>query len=237
MPLASAAVLLLAALFGIAWGPKIARSQTAYSLALAFAAGTLLTLVLVHVLPEAFHMHEQAPMLFVLGFVGMLLLHQHVLRADPCCGHEHAQHAGLPSFLALSLCSFNDGIVMSADHALASPLLWAMAIHEANAGFALWVLLRETAGPGTSWLRRAYLLGFALVAPSTLLLAVSLQETHTWMPLVLAASAGALLYVVAGSLVPRVEHIARGARAPVIATFLTAVLVNIGLQFLHAHEH
>ncbi len=31
----------------------------------------------------------------------MMFLQQKVLKADPCCGHEHAKHAGLPSYLAL----------------------------------------------------------------------------------------------------------------------------------------
>lgn len=237
MPLLAASTLLLATLAGVLFAPVIARNRGVYSLGVAFAAGTLLTMILVHVLPEAMAESAHAPIMFVLGFVGMLLLHQHVLRADPCCGHEHAQHAGFPSFLALTLCSLNDGILLSgeADLGLRSPLLWAMAIHECNAGFALFVLLRETAGPGAHWTSRWYLLVFALTAPLTMLFLSGLEQP--WIPYLLAFSAGSLLYVVAGSLVPRVEHVAREGRAPVITAFLVAVLVNVGLHLWNPHDH
>ena len=124
MAVLAASILLAATLAGVLFAPVIARNRSLYSLGVAFAAGTLLTMVLAHVLPETMAQSAHAPVLFVLGFVAMLLLHQHVLRADPCCGHEHAQHAGLPSFVALSVCSFNDGVMLSqeAGHGLASGL-------------------------------------------------------------------------------------------------------------------
>ena len=238
MAVLAASILLLATLAGVLFAPVIARNRAMYSLGVAFAAGTLLTMVLAHVLPETMAQSAHAPVLFVLGFVAMLLLHQHVLRADPCCGHEHAQHAGLPSFVALTVCSFNDGIMLSheAEHGLASPMLWAMAVHECNAGFALFVLLRETGGGTVRGVQRLYLLLFALTAPVTML-ALHASQDQPWVPYVLAFSAGALLYVVAGSLVPRVEHVAREGRAPVISAFLAAVLVNVGLSLWHPHDH
>ena len=235
MALLPALVLLLAALAGIGFAPALSRRPMLRAMAVAFTAGTLLTMILVHVLPEAMASVPAAPVPFVLGFVAMLLLHQHVLHADPCCGHEHTQHAGLPSFLALALCSVNDGFVLAfdADAGLRSPLLWGLAVHEALAGFALFVLLREVGVAAT----RIYLLGFPFVAPAALLVAASLQGTFTWMAYVLAASGGALLYVVAGSLVPRVEHVAREKRAPVLAAFLLAVALNIGLELWHGAHH
>jgi zinc transporter ZupT len=238
MAVLAASILLLATLAGVLFAPAIARSRGLYSLGVAFAAGTLLTMVLTHVLPEAMAATAHAPIVFVLGFVAMLLLHQHVLRADPCCGHEHAQHAALPSFIALSVCSFNDGVMLSseADAGLASPMVWAMAVHECNAGFALFVLLRETGGGAVRGVRRLYLLLFTLTAPVTML-ALHVHQDQPWVPYVLAFSAGALLYVVAGSLVPRVEHVAREGRAPVISAFLAAVLLNVGLALWQPHDH
>ena len=239
MPIAPALLLLVATLGGILLAPTIARNRGVHSVALAFAAGTLLTMVLGHVLPEVLAMNHSAGITFVLGFVGMLMMHQHVLRADPCCGHEHQQHAGLPSFLALALCSLNDGIVLSAGlgSGFASPLLWAMVVHEATAGFALALLLREVQGRSWTVSQIVYLLGFACVAPAALLVAGSMTGEVTWMPYLLGASAGALLYVVAGSLVPRVEHLAREGRTAVLAAFLGAVVVNLGLQFAKPHDH
>ena len=107
--------------------PVLAKRRVLHSICVAFAAGTLLTLVLAHVLPEAQAETQYATILFILGFVAMLLLQQRFLQADPCCGHEHSDRAGLPSFLAMALCSVNDGILVHGAMAdgFASPLLWA----------------------------------------------------------------------------------------------------------------
>jgi len=229
----------LAGVAGVASAPILLQRRAMYSVGLAFAAGTLLSMILLHVMPQAMHMTSQAAPFFVAGFVLMMMLHQRGLQADPCCGHEHARRAGLPSFLALCLCSVNDGVVLysDVDRGLASPLLWAMCLHKATASFALLMLLKDVG----LWHRRvagiAYMLGFVVVTPLALLAASQIAAaTEVWGTL-LALAAGALLYVVAGSLVPRVEHLAREGIGPVLATFFVAVLVNVGIQIAAPHTH
>ena len=46
-----------------------------------------------------------------------------------------------------------------------------------------------------------------------------------------------LLYVIAGSMVPRFEHDAAGHRGSVIGPFLVAVLLTIAFDQLGGHEH
>jgi zinc transporter ZupT len=238
MVLAVATALALAGIAGVALGPLLSGRRGLHSIGLAFAAGTLLTTVLVHVMPEAMAHTSHAAVLFVCGFVGMMMLHQSGLEADPCCGHEHARRAGLPSFLAMCLCSANDGIVLSSDvdRGLASPMLWAIAVHQATAAFALLVLLRDVG----LWRKRltgiAYMAAFVAVAPIALLVAARLAVATEIWGIALALAAGALLYVVAGSLVPRVEHLAREQMTPVLLTFVIAVLVSAGVQLAAPHD-
>jgi zinc transporter ZupT len=229
---------------GIFLAPVLAKRRVLHSICVAFAAGTLLTMVLVHVLPEAQAETRYATILFVLGFVAMLLLQQRVLQADPCCGHEHTERAGLPSFLAMALCSINDGILVhgAAESAFASPLLWALLAHRMTASFSLSMLLKEIEGhhsPHDHRLseHRLYLAIFVLLTPIVFLLSSQLTFFTPWVPHVMALAGGALLYVLAASLVPRVEHVAVEDKAPVLITFLLAVLLNIGLATLGDSEH
>ncbi len=240
MELGFALAVAAAGLAGL-YGARVLRDKLALrSAGFGFATGTLLSMVLLHVIPEAMAGTSHAMLLMVAGFVAMLLAHQHGLQADPCCGHDdHARHAGLPSFLALCLCSINDGVVLYSDidRGFASPLLWAMCVHKATAAFALLMLLRELGALGGRRRATAILLGYLLMTPLALLLAAQVARwTTLWAPL-LALSAGALLYVIAGSLVPRVEHLARERVGPVLSTFLIAIAVNAGVLVLAPHDH
>ncbi len=243
--LAAIAVALAAAGFaGIVLAPVLAKRRVLHSICVAFAAGTLLTLVLAHVLPEAQAETQYATILFILGFVAMLLLQQRFLQADPCCGHEHSDRAGLPSFLAMALCSVNDGILVhgATEDGFASPLLWGLMAHRMNASFSLSMLLKEIAGthaPHDHRLsqHRIYLLIFVLLTPLVFLLSSQLTFFTPWVPHVMDLAGGALLYVLAASLIPRVEHVAKEDRAPVLITFTVAVLLNLGLTTLGHGEH
>lgn len=237
MVLVLASALLLAACAGIAVAPLLARRPMLYRLGVAFAAGTLLTLTLAHVLPEALAASSQAGTLFVIGFVVMMLLQQHVLEADPCCGHEHGRHAAWPSFVAMGLCSFNDGVLVLADvdRGLASPLVWAMVLHKITSSFALVVLLREVASLRAAT-KFVLFTVFVLISPVAMLLAARLATLAPVMPYLLALSGGALFYVIGSSLVPRVEHGARVGKA-VLAAFLTGVLINVAIELLAPHTH
>ncbi len=234
------AVILAAASFlGFLLVPLLSRRPVLHTASTAFAAGTLLTVILMHVLPEAMGLVAAAPTLFVLGFVGMMLLQQHVLKADPCCGHEHAAHAGWPSYAAMALCSFNDGVVMHHEHdfGLGSPLLWGMAVHKITASFAL-IMLLNALGEGRGGLGGpTSMVVFSAITPVTMLLAHQLELIQPYMGYVLAISGGALLYVIVGSMVPRVEHVARAGRWPVIGAFLFAVLLSVAFDTLGGHEH
>jgi zinc transporter ZupT len=234
------AIFLAAASFaGFLLVPWLDRNPTWRAAGTAFAAGTLLTIVLAHLLPEAMHDAPQAPATFVVGFVAMMLLHQHVLKADPCCGHEHQAHAGWPSYAAMALCSFNDGIVSAPsalEHGIAAPTLWGMAIHKITSSFALVMLLRGLGSAGRTIGGAVSMAAFSLITPATLLGASAFEGWRQPMAYVLAASGGALLYVVAGSMVPRVEHVARERRGPILAAFLLGVLGTVVFGLLeHGH--
>ncbi len=239
-----AIILCLAGLCGVLLAPLAARRPSLRAHSLAFAAGVLITVIVAHVIPEAMaHKPHVAGALIMLGFVAMMILQQKVLKADPCCGHDHdhAKHAGIPSYLALVACSINDGILMLADKepSLGSPLLWAMCAHKITASFALLWLLQETSTGLKPAMRMLYMLIFVMVTPATLLLLSqgSADLEHT-MSYVVAVGAGALLYVISSGMVPRVEHTAKeSGKGQVLVTFLIAVAITLAVENAAPHHH
>ncbi len=235
---AMATILTVSSLAGILLAPSLVRQENVRRLSLAFATGTLLAVVTAHVMPESLS-GEHGALFFLLGFVGMMLLHQHVLKSDPCCGHNHIQHAGLPSFLALGLCALNDGILLigDAEAGLSSPLLWSLAAHKATAGFALFLLLREISKQDVKR-RTLYLGAYILISPLTFILGGELGgELAGYMPQVLGIAGGALLYAVAGSMVPQVEHMARESFGPILGSFLLGIALTVGMTLVVPHVH
>lgn len=235
----------LAGLAGVLLAPALAKRRAFADLCTAFAAGVLLTIILVHVLPESVQKdHQAGGALILVGFVAMMLLQQKVLKADPCCGHEHHKHAGLPSYLALMACSINDGILLHHEitahtgNVWVSPLFWAMCGHKLTASFALVMLLKETSGGLTSGLRMLYMLVFVAITPAVILLAENLQFLKDSMHYLVAVGAGALLYVIFGGMIPRVEHLAHeGKSNKVFVTFLIGVSITVALELSSAHSH
>lgn len=235
----------LAGLLGVFLAPALANRRTLTSLCTAFAAGVLLTIILVHVLPESVAKDSQAGGALILaGFVAMMLLQQKVLKADPCCGHEHHKHAGLPSYLALVACSINDGILLHHEvdahiqSVWTSPLFWAMCGHKLTASFALVMLLKETSGGLKSSMQRIYMLVFVAITPAVILAAEHLQFLHDSMHYVVAVGAGALLYVIFGGMIPRVEHLAHeGKSNKVFLTFFVGVAITVVLELSGSHSH
>ncbi|MEE2886186.1 MAG: hypothetical protein VX951_02030 [Planctomycetota bacterium] len=235
----------LAGLLGVLLAPALATRRALTDLCTAFAAGVLLTIILVHVLPESVEKDQQAGgALILVGFVAMMLLQQKVLKADPCCGHEHHKHAGLPSYLALVACSINDGILLHHEIAAhiesvwTSALFWAMCGHKLTASFALVMLLKETSGGLKSGMRMVYMLVFVAITPAVILLAENLRFLNESMHYVVAVGAGALLYVIFGGMVPRVEHLAHeGKSNKVFITFLIGVGITVALELSSSHSH
>lgn len=227
--------LVAAGLAGVFLAPALLRRPALQAHCTAFAAGVLLTVIMTHVVPESLgEDYRFGGTLILVGFVAMMLLQQKVLKADPCCGHEHARHAGLPSYLAMVVCSVNDGVILTIGESIPAPLLWAMCAHKFTSSFALVMLLRETSGSakGTPWL---FLLVFVLITPAVVL-AGELEILQSPLHYLVPVGAGALLYVICGGLVPRVEHLAQEGQQRVLPTFIIGAAVTILVELAVPHH-
>ncbi len=188
------------------WG----REHSAYFMS--FAAGVLITVSFMHIIPRSFEMHDAAPGYLLLGFLGVYAINR-FLTLYVCneyrCSRDYAM--GIIPMLGIGFHSFVDGVIYSVTFnvSILTGVLAAvgMVLHEFPEGIVTFVLL-ERAGFSR---RRSALYAFlaaALSTPLGTLVSFPFIETidRSLLGALLAGSAGALVYVGATHLLPAVER-------------------------------
>lgn len=193
-----------------------------------FAAGVLIAVPLLHLIPESVAMGESASFALLAGFLLMHLLDRYIT-VRVCERPDDAGRAlGLVPLIGIGFHSMLDGIVYSIGFSFSAftGLLMAlgMVLHEFPEGLVTYTLLLFSSYPP----RRALLLTFLAASVSTplgTLLSypfVSRLNQETLGGL-LALSAGALLYVGASHLLPQ----AAAERGTTWLGFLVGIAVSI----------
>lgn len=175
-----------------------------------FAAGVLISVSLLHIIPRSMAMSGEAPAWLLSGFL-LLHLFNRFLTAFVCERERDIDYSiGLVAMLGIGLHSFIDGFVYAITFSVSfftgTLAAIGMVLHEFPEGIITYLLLlRSGIASG-----RALLLAFAAAALST-----PLGTLVAW-PLIsrigpdslgalLSLSAGALLYVGASHLLPQAE--------------------------------
>ncbi|MGM0583543.1 MAG: ZIP family metal transporter [Pseudomonadota bacterium] len=211
-----------------AWG----RANTTYFAC--FAAGVLVAVSFLHIIPEALAMAPGAPAFLLAGYLAMHVLNR-FLTGFVCDRPETADYSiGLVPLLGIGFHSFIDGAIYSVAFkvsALTGTLAAiGMVLHEFPEGVVTYLLLLR----GGFAKRRALLLAFLAAAATTplgALAAYPLTRRIEAEPLgaALALSAGALIYVGATHLLPHAEREPRRFSLVALAAgILTAVLIVAG---------
>lgn len=196
-----------------------------------FAAGVLIAVSFLHIIPTSFAMSSQAPPCLFAGYLFMLVFNR-FLTAYVCDKPETAEYAlGLVPLAGIGFHSFLDGVVYSVSFSVSmlTGVLVAsgMVLHEFPEGVVTYTLLVRS---GFSE-RRSFLLAFFAAAVTTPLgtLASYPFVSRIGSPLLgimLAFSAGALIYVGATHLLPRAE---REPRKYSLVALAAGVLVAVGI--------
>jgi zinc transporter ZupT len=177
---------------------------------MSFAAGVLVSVSFIHIVPESFQMHSEAPIFFLAGFLALYLLNR-CLRLYICDDYACGSYTlGIIPMVGIGFHSFIDGIIYSVTFNV-SIFMGALAaigmiLHEFPEGIVTFLLL-ERSGFGK---KRAALYAFLAAAISTPLgTLVSYpfvaEVKRSTLGILLALSAGALVYVGASHLLPEVE--------------------------------
>jgi zinc and cadmium transporter len=177
---------------------------------MSFAAGLLISVSFIHIIPESFGMNDSAPIYLLIGYMGLYLFNR-FMTAFVCNARDCTDLSiGIIPMLGIGLHSFIDGIIYSVTFnvsvftgALAAI---GMVLHEFPEGIVTFLLLKRA---GFSQ-KKSALYAFLAAAISTPLgTVVSFpfisKIDRATLGNLLAVSAGALVYVGASHLLPAVE--------------------------------
>jgi zinc and cadmium transporter len=186
-----------------------AREHSTYFMC--FAAGVLISVSFMHIIPKAFGMNGAAPMFLLAGFLAIHLSNR-LLNLYLCNDYERAGYAvGIIPMIGIGLHSFIDGVIYSVafNVSIFTGVLAAigMILHEFPEGIVTFVLLER----GGFSQRKSVVYAFLAAALSTPLgTLASYPFINSIAPptlgILLAISAGALVYVGASHLLPAVER-------------------------------
>jgi zinc and cadmium transporter len=209
------------------WGHK----NTIYFIC--FAAGVLISVSFLHIIPKALTMNRHAPFYLLAGYFSLHLFNRFV-NAFVCDKDPNVHFAiGLVPMFGIGFHSFIDGVIYSITFMVSifTGFLTAtgMVLHEFPEGIVTYLLLLR----GGFSKRRSLLLAFiaaALTTPAGMLVSFPYisRMDETILGALLSLSAGSLVYVGASHLLPQSE--AEPKRFSLIA-LATGILVAFVIVF------
>jgi ZIP family zinc transporter len=178
---------------------------------MSFAAGVLISVSLMHIIPESLSMNPQSPVFILIGFMGMYITNRFLTMY--ICHDRDCENLsiGIIPMIGIGIHSFIDGVIYSVTFnvSIFTGVLAAigMVLHEFPEGIVTFLLLER----GGFTRKKAVLLSLLAAAISTPLgTLVSYpfinKINRSTLGLLLALSSGALLYVGATHLLPSVER-------------------------------
>jgi zinc and cadmium transporter len=175
-----------------------------------FAAGVLISVSFLHIIPKAFSMNGHAPFYLFAGYISLHLFNRFI-NAFVCDKSSNEHYAiGLIPMFGIGFHSFIDGFIYSITFSVSvfTGVLAAfgMVLHEFPEGIITYLLLIR----GGFSEKRSFLLAFLAAAVTTPLgMLVSYpyisRISEPFLGALLAFSAGALVYVGATHLLPQAE--------------------------------
>jgi zinc transporter ZupT len=211
-----------------------ARQNTTYFAC--FAAGVLIAVSFLHMMPASLAMNAQAPLFLFAGYLLMHLINR-FLTAYVCDKPETAEYAlGLIPLLGIGFHSFLDGVVYSIGFSVSALtgvlVALGMVLHEFPEGIVTYALLIRSGFSARQSQRLAFIAA-ALTTPLGTLMSypfVSRIDASV-LGLLLALSAGTLIYVGATHLLPRAE---REPRRFSLVALAAGIGVAVGIVFSKA---
>jgi zinc transporter ZupT len=196
---------------------------------MSFATGVLITVSLMHILPEAYSMNDQAPVFVLIGFMTLYISNRILDRYRFQNRQGTRISIGLIPMIGIGIHSFIDGVIYSVTFnvSIFTGVLAAigMVLHEFPEGIVTFLLLER----GGFTRRKAIIWSLIAAAFSTPLgTLLSFPFIHmidrAILGLMLAFSAGALLYVGATHLLPAIEQ---EERKCILISLLAGIFVAI----------
>jgi len=177
---------------------------------MSFAAGVLISVSFIHIIPKSIEMNQQAPVYILVGFVGMYLINRFV-KVLVCHEHECTDVTiGIIPMIGIGLHSFIDGVIYSVTFnvSIFTGVITAigMVLHEFPEGIVTYLLLKRSGFSERKSIIYTFIAA-ALTTPLGTLVSFPFLEsiTRPTLGIMLSISGGALIYVGATHLLPAVE--------------------------------
>ena len=177
---------------------------------MSFAAGVLISVSFIHIIPNAIAMNDDSPLYLLAGFISLYVFNR-FLNAYICHEYECENLTiGIIPMLGVGLHSFLDGVIYSVTFSVSifTGILAAigMVLHEFPEGIVTFLLLERGGFPRRTAARYAFLAAAVSTPIGTLVSFPFIERIETSaLGNLLAFSAGALIYVGASHLLPAVE--------------------------------
>lgn len=177
---------------------------------MSFAAGVLISVSFIHIIPKSFEMNDNAPIFLLAGFL-LLYFFNRFLNVFVCHDREGTNLSiGLIPMLGIGFHSFIDGIIYSVTFnvSIFTGVLSAigMVFHEFPEGVVTFLLLKRAGFSRKKSVFYAFLAAGISTPLGTLVSFPFITRIEkSALGILLAVSAGALVYVGASHLLPEVE--------------------------------
>lgn len=218
-------------------------NTTTLNLLIGLGAGSMLSVALVHIFPEALEQTEYAVYAFMAGFL-MIYLIEEVLtphhhdhghgdhtHEDP---HEHYDHVALVSFIAIFIHTLFDGLGIRAGFGISEEIgytiLAGIAIHQVPVSLSLAAIFRES--KFHKKIQILFLVMFAIAAPIGFIISdmVLTDISIIFTGLATAFAGGSLLYVATADLLP-VIHSQTRYKYATVALFIVGAIGMSAVRF------
>jgi zinc and cadmium transporter len=205
------------------WGRK---NTTYFS---CFAAGVLISVSFLHIIPQAFQMNERAPLFLLGGYLSLHFFNRFITAY--VCDKNPDSAIGIIPMLGIGFHSFIDGVVYSITFSVSmftgTLAAIGMVLHEFPEGIITYIMLIR--GGFTQKLSTALaFMTAAFTTPLGTILSFPLisQIDKSLLGALLSLSAGALVYVGATHLLPQAE---RENKKFSLVAMLGGILVAMGI--------
>jgi ZIP family zinc transporter/zinc and cadmium transporter len=176
-----------------------------------FAAGVLISVSLLHIIPQSYDLTPNAPQWVLMGFLLLVLLNR-LLSGYVCDRYTAADYSiGIVPALGIGFHSFLDGMVYSITFAVSvftgTLAATGMVLHEFPEGIITYVLLMRSGFKERTSLAMA-VAAAGLTTPLGMLISFPFVSRigDDSLGVLLATAGGALLYVGASHLLPQAER-------------------------------
>jgi zinc and cadmium transporter len=214
---------------------KESWGRTLCKYAIPFAAGVLISVSILHLIPEANHeMGEGAFLIVLLAFLGSFLFEQFFAHLHH---HEDRRHTMLKTAVPLiifgdTIHNFIDGVAIAAAY-LANPMFGVVValatfLHETPHEIGDFGLLMKAGwGKGKTFLANLFSASFTF--PGALFVFFFVRDAHEKIGALLAISAGIFLFLGASDFLPEVEEEERKHPS---WKYLAPLFVGVAIMYL-----